>query len=334
MSEAQQSPVPNAPGPQGVASEMRACGVTALARTPGTVRRAARCEEQGCTSAAGGRTPEAARHAFRTATRLARNDETGSSQTDDYSLRGGPSRATAENGSAKRVHYLRGRSACQYFGYDPEELDALPGSAVNLFKGVGNPLAARPLPPEAHVLDIGVGCGTDALLSALQVGPEGHVYGLDTSREILDWFVVHAKLLGLEAIEAVEGDAGAIPLPVSCVDVVISNGVINLVSDKSAVFGEIYRVMRPGGRLQICEVACGAGEVDREIAREDTGLLTTCMAGAVTENEYQQFLEAAGFSDIRLHTRRYYLAGSRKGKTANLTLSSRLYSVIIEAIRP
>ena len=160
-------------------------------------------------------------------------------QTDNCSLRATPSRANAANDRSKRFHYLTGRSACQYLGYDTEALDSLPASAVNLFKGVGNPLAARPLPPGAHVLNIGAGAGTDALLSALQVGPAGHVYGLDTSLEILAWLVVHARLLGLDMVEAVEGNAGAIPLRVDSVDVVISNGVIGLLPDKSVVFAEI-----------------------------------------------------------------------------------------------
>jgi ubiquinone/menaquinone biosynthesis C-methylase UbiE len=182
--------------------------------------------------------------------------------------------------------------------------------------------------------DIGSGSGTDTLLAALQVGPAGHVYGLDLTRAMLDRLVVHAGLLGLDTVEAVEGNAEEIPLPDQCVDVVISNGVINLVPDKPAVFAELYRVVRPGGRLQICDVAIGKDAEIIEAAREMTWLWAECIVGAVTEPEYARLLRAAGFADIRLHTRQDYFARSPSDKTREVGIAFQAHSVIIEAMRP
>lgn len=234
----------------------------------------------------------------------------------------------------KTFHFPTGRSACEYLGYSAEQLDALPASAVGSFAGVGNPLAACPLPPGAHVLDIGSGSGTDTLLAALQVGPAGHVYGLDLTRAMLDRLVVHAELLGLDTVEPVEGNAEKISLPDHCVDVVISNGVINLVPDKPAVFAELYRVVRSGGRLQICDVAIGKDADIIEAAREMTWLWAECIVGAVTEPEYEQLLQAAGFAEIRLHTRQDYFARSPNDKTRTVANAFQAHSVIIEALRP
>ena len=212
----------------------------------------------------------------------------------------------------------------------------MPESAVGSFAGVGNPLAAaaRPLPSGAHVLDVGSGSGTDTLLAALQVGPEGRVYGLDLTRAMLDRLIDHAELLGLDTVVPVEGNAEDIPLPDHCVDVVISNGVINLVPDKTAAYAELYRVLRAGGRLQICDVAIGKDADIIEAAREMTWLWAECIVGAVTETEYVQLLQAAGFAGVWLHTRQDYFAKSPSNKTREVANAFDAHSVIIEAMRP
>lgn len=234
----------------------------------------------------------------------------------------------------KTFHFPTGRPACEYLGYPAGQLDTLPESAVGSFAGVGNPLAARPLPPGAHVLDIGSGSGADTLLAALQVGPDGQVYGLDLTRAMLDRLAVHAGLLGLDNVVPVEGNAEDIPLPDNCVDVVISNGVINLVPDKPAAFAQLYRVLRAGGRLQICDVAIGKDADIIEAAREMTWLWAECIVGAVTEPEYEQLLQAAGFAEIRLHSRQDYFARSPSSKTREVANAFQAHSVIIEAMRP
>ena len=234
----------------------------------------------------------------------------------------------------KTFHFPTGRSACEYLGYSAKQLESLPESAVGSFAGVGNPLAARPLPHGAHVLDIGSGSGTDTLLAALQVGPDGQVYGLDLTRAMLDRLVDHAALLGLDTVVPVEGNAEDIPLPDHCVDVVISNGVINLVPDKPAVFAELYRVLRAGGRLQICDVAIGKDADVIDAAREMTWLWAECIVGAITEPEYEQLLKAAGFADIRLHSRQDYFARSPSDKTREVANTFQAHSIIIEAMRP
>jgi len=234
----------------------------------------------------------------------------------------------------KTFHFPTGRSACEYLGYPVEQLDTLPASAVGSFAGVGNPLAARTLPPGAHVLDIGSGSGTDTLLAALQVGPTGRVYGLDLTRAMLDRLAENAERLGLDTVVTVEGNAESIPLPDACVDVIISNGVINLVPDKPAVFTQLHRVLRPGGRLQICDVVIGKDEELIEAAREMTWLWAECIVGAVTGPEYTQLLQSAGFSSIRIHTPQDYFARSPSAKTRQVANSFQAHSVIIEAMRP
>jgi arsenite methyltransferase len=136
----------------------------------------------------------------------------------------------------------------------PAELARVPDSAAESFAGVANPWELGRLAPGEHVLDLGCGAGTDTLVAAQMVGPGGHVVGVDMTPEMLEKARAAAAEMGVANVELGEAEIEQLPLPDESVDVVISNGVIDLVPDKDAVFAEIFRVLRPGGRIQLADV--------------------------------------------------------------------------------
>jgi SAM-dependent methyltransferase len=138
-------------------------------------------------------------------------------------------------------------------GYPPE-LERVPATVAESFAGVANPFSLGPLRPGERVLDLGSGAGTDSLVASLMVGSEGSVVGIDMTPEMLAKARAGAKELGSANVSFVEGEAERMPFPDASFDVVISNGVIDLIPDKDAVFSEIHRVLAPGGRIQIADV--------------------------------------------------------------------------------
>ena len=146
-----------------------------------------------------------------------------------------------------------GRAWAEDLGY-PEELANVPEAAAESFAGVANPWAMGRLTPGERVLDLGSGAGTDSLIAAQMVGEQGHVTGIDMTQEMLAKARAAAAEMGATNVEFVEGEAERLPFPDASFDVVISNGVIDLIPDKDAVFTELYRVLAPGGRIQIADV--------------------------------------------------------------------------------
>ena len=164
-------------------------------------------------------------------------------------------------------HFHRGPAyAAQFLGYDPVELAALPAECTASFAGIANPHAIAPILPGETVLDIGCGAGTDLLLAARKVGPGGRAIGVDMTEAMRDLARVSAAAAGLTNVEVYRADATALPLPDVSVDVVISNGVLNLVPEKEKAFIEIRRVLRPGGRLQLADIVLDA-ELGEDVRR-------------------------------------------------------------------
>jgi SAM-dependent methyltransferase len=182
--------------------------------------------------------------------------------------------------------------------YDRTDLDQLPAEAVAGSIGCANPVALAQLQPGEHVLDLGSGGGIDVLLSARRVGPTGRAYGLDMTPEMLQLARANQARAGVTNVEFLEGRIEAIPLPDQAVDVVVSNCVINLSTDKPAVFAEAHRVLRPGGRLAIADVVAER-DPDPELQADDAAW-AACVAGAVTRSRYRDQLDSAGFSDIEI----------------------------------
>ena len=184
--------------------------------------------------------------------------------------------------------------------YSQADISALPTQAVEASLGCGNPTAVADLAEGESVLDLGSGGGIDVLLSARRVGETGFAYGLDMTDEMLDLAKKNAAEAGVTNVEFLKGYIEAIPLPDSSVDVVISNCVINLSTDKPAVLDEISRVLRPGGRIGISDIVAADSLTLDE--RAERGSWVGCIAGALSYSEYRELLEAAGFSEISLTT--------------------------------
>jgi len=188
--------------------------------------------------------------------------------------------------------------------YDAEQTGQLPETAVLASLGCGNPTALAELKPGETVLDLGSGGGIDVLLSAKRVGPTGKAYGLDMTDEMLALANENKRKAGVENVEFLKGEIENIPLPDNSVDVVISNCVINLSSNKAKVLEEAFRVLKPGGRFAVSDVVT-RGDMLPEI-RKSVLLLVGCVAGALEENEYKAKLQAAGFSGVDLEPTRVY----------------------------
>jgi arsenite methyltransferase len=182
--------------------------------------------------------------------------------------------------------------------YAPDERSAVPESAVTASLGCGNPVAVAELKDGETVLDLGSGGGIDVLLSARRVGPGGTVYGLDMTDEMLALALRNAENARASNVHFLKGMIEAIPLPGESVDVVISNCVVNLSPEKDKVLAEIARVLRPGGRVGITDVVAEDRLSPADRARR--GSHVGCIAGALSESEYRDGLEAAGLVDVEV----------------------------------
>ncbi len=172
----------------------------------------------------------------------------------------------------KGFHFHTGRFLADRLNYPADKVDALPDSAVESFAGVGNPFTWGEPTPGETALDLGSGAGFDALLAAAMVGPTGHVMGVDMTPSMVDKANRNAASLGLDNVAYCEGYLESLPVADDTVDVVISNGVVNLCPDKAAVLAETWRVLKPGGRMQLSDIVVNRDVGDE--ARADIDLWT------------------------------------------------------------
>lgn len=195
--------------------------------------------------------------------------------------------------------------------YSAGELADLPDSVTGIALGCGNPTAITELRPGEAVLDLGSGGGIDCFLAAREVGSEGRVIGLDMTPDMIKLARRNAKKVGATNVEFRYGEMEDIPLPDESVDVIISNCVINLSLDKSAVFGEAYRVLRPGGRMSVSDIVIH-GELPQSI-RDRLDAWAGCIAGALDESDYLSNIRAVGFEEVKVLSRDYVKIGETAG---------------------
>lgn len=233
---------------------------------------------------------------------------------------------------ARGYHVPIGHAACTFVGYPADQLARLPVSAVESFAGVGYPFAANVIRAADTVLDIGSGSGTDVLLAAQAVGPAGQVIGLDLTAAMLAKLGTSVALAGAPNVRLLAGNAEHLPLPDASVDVVTSNGVLNLVPDKRAAFAEIHRVLKPGGRLQIADIALG-----RPLSGDclsNPRLWAECILGATLEDEYLALVDAAGLARVEMIGRLDYFSASASAETRSIARSFNACSIVARAIKP
>jgi arsenite methyltransferase len=202
--------------------------------------------------------------------------------------------------------------------YSALEQAELPDAAVLASLGCGNPTAVAELRPGDRVLDLGSGGGIDVLLSAKRVGPTGRAIGLDMTDEMLALAQRNAAEAGATNVEFLKGTIEAVPLPAGSVDVVISNCVVNLAADKPAVFREIARVLKPGGRIGITDIVAEDALTPEQ--RAERGSHVGCIAGALSFSEFESGLREVGLADVSL--------------TSTHTVADGMHSVIVKATKP
>ena len=228
--------------------------------------------------------------------------------------------------------------------YSSTEAALIPEAALLASLGCGNPAALATLAAGETVLDLGSGGGIDVLLSARRVGPTGFAYGLDMTEEMLALAEQNKVDAGAKNVQFLKGHIEAVPLPGSSVDVVISNCVINLSSDKDQVLREAFRVLKPGGRLAVSDVVV-EGELP-DAVRADMEAYVGCVAGALEVSDYLRRLDAAGFADASVEPTRRYLFADLEATTCSTAavaalpaaekaaLDGRIMGAFIRAVKP
>ena len=199
-------------------------------------------------------------------------------------------------------------------GYSAEELGLLPEAAGAASLGCGNPTALATLSPGEVVLDLGSGGGIDVLLSAKRVSPGGKAYGLDMTDEMLELAEKNKTEAGMENVEFLKGHIEEVPLPEDHVDVVISNCVINLSTDKPKVISEAFRVLKPGGRFAVSDMVFlgDKGRLPAEVVSSIESW-AGCVSGALEKAEYEGMLGEAGFEDVSVEVTHTYDTGQATG---------------------
>jgi SAM-dependent methyltransferase len=220
-------------------------------------------------------------------------------------------------------HFHTGRALAALLGYDRDLVDTLPDRAVESFAGVADPLALRPLAAGERVVDLGSGAGFDCFVAARRVGPGGRVVGIDMTPEMLDKASATARKLGLDNVEFRRGIVEDVPVDDGWADVLMSNGVLNLVADKRAAMREIVRVLRPGGALAFADITVGRAVPEQALCSIE--LWTDCIAGGQSLDAWQELMRDAGLVDLEVGPAVDTFGGARGEKSA------RAYDVVAHA---
>jgi ubiquinone/menaquinone biosynthesis C-methylase UbiE len=221
--------------------------------------------------------------------------------------------------------------------YAVDETSALPAEALLASLGCGNPTALADLQPGEVVLDLGSGGGIDVLLSARRVGPAGKAYGLDMTDEMLALARANQRKAGVDNVEFLKGEIECVPLPDASVDVIISNCVINLSTDKDRVLAEAFRVLKPGGRFAVSDIVF-QGDMSRipQSLLDDVEAWSGCIAGALEEQDYLARLRKAGFADAAVEVTNVYQGAPENSCCGAPALPDgvRLISGFVRAVKP
>jgi ubiquinone/menaquinone biosynthesis C-methylase UbiE len=229
-------------------------------------------------------------------------------------------------------HFPVGRAAAVALGYPAAALEGLPQAVVERFAGVGYPFRADVIRPGDSVLDIGAGSGTDTLIASRLVGDTGSVRALDITPGMLHVLESALGECGITNVETIQADAERIPLPDDSVDVVTSNGALNLVPDKRRAFAEILRVLRPGGRVQVADIV-----ISRPVplgGRSDPQLWAECVVGAAIDEDYLDLFRYGGFADVQELNSIDYFAQSPSAQTRRIAGTLGARNIEIVARRP
>jgi SAM-dependent methyltransferase len=209
----------------------------------------------------------------------------------------------------KGFHFHTGRPLAGMLGYAPADYARLPQATVDSFAGTGNPFAVGDVREGETVLDLGSGAGFDLLQAAVKAGPLGRAIGVDMTAAMREKARSSARTMGLTNVEVREGFLEELPVEDASIDVVISNGVLNLTPDKEAVMREVFRVLKPGGRFQVGDIVVHL-DVPQD-AKDDVELWSNCIAGALTKDEWKWVLDAVGFRDLRWGAETDVYSGSK-----------------------
>jgi arsenite methyltransferase len=232
----------------------------------------------------------------------------------------------------QEFHFPTGRRACEFVGYPAAHLNATPPAAIESFAGVGYPFAAGVIREGDVVLDIGSGSGTDTLIASRLVASRGRVFALDMTPAMLRKLEANVARAGAQNVEAVEGNAEAVPLPEASVSVVTTNGVINLVPDKAVAVREMFRVLRPGGWVQLADIVVDT--LPSDACRAKPQLWAECIVGATSESEYLHLFDAAGFVSVEILSRHDYFAASSSVETRKVAGSFGAHAFVLKARKP
>ena len=229
-------------------------------------------------------------------------------------------------------HFPVGRSAASAVGYPDDWLDRLPEQTVASFAGVGYPFRAEVIRPGDTVLDVGCGAGCDALIASQLVGADGKVWALDITPDMVAKLRETLKAEGIHNVEVIEADAERIPLPDNSVDVVTSNGALNLVPDKRKAFAELFRVLKPDGRVQIADIV-----IARPVplgGKSDPELWAECVVGAAIDEDYLEQFREAGFTDVEVLNEHDYFEHSPSADTKRIAGMLGARTMELRMLRP